>query len=116
MKMRVLSIGFLLYAAVLLVPHAGYADVKEITITVDGSGFHPSKVSVEKGEAVKLIFIRNTDTTCITKVVIPDLDIDQELPLNEPVAINISPDKSGSIGFICPMKMLKGEITVTEKK
>lgn len=116
MKRKILPIVCLLCAAILLIPHAGYADVKEISITVDGSGFTPPEVTVEKGKAVKLIFTRTTDVTCVTKIVIPDLDIDKELPLNEPVAINISPDKSGSIGFACPMDMLKGKIAVTEKE
>ncbi len=116
MKRMILLIVGLLWTAALLNPHIGFADVKEITIIVDTSGFNPSKITVEKGKATRLVFIRKTDTTCVTKVVIPDLDINQEVPLNKPVAINIQPDKSGSIGFICPMKMLKGEIKVTEKK
>ncbi len=116
MKRVILSIVCLLWSTALFNHHAGYAKTKDITITINVDGFNPSKITVEKGKAARLVFIRKTDKTCATKVLIPDLNINRELPLNKPVVINIQPEKSGVIGFACPMKMLKGEMRVTEKK
>jgi len=90
------------------------AEVNEIQIAVDESGFNPPSVKVSKGEPARLVFTRTTEKTCATKVVIPSLKISEDLPLNKPVSIDIKPEKSGEIGFACSMEMLKGKIDVTE--
>ncbi len=116
MKRKNPLVASLLLSVALLIPGTGYAETKEITITITEDGFTPPNVTVEKGEVTKLLFIRKVKKTCITKIVIPDLEINKELPLNKTVAIEITPEKSGVIGFSCPMNMIKGEVKVTDKK
>lgn len=95
-------------------PPVARAEANEFRITVDESGFNPPLIKVATGKPARLVFTRTTEKTCATKVVIPSLKISEDLPLNKPVTIDIKPDKSGKIGFACPMDMLKGKIDVTE--
>lgn len=81
-------------------------------ITVDNMGFHPGLLSVRQGSPVTLVVTRTTDQTCAREIVIPSLDIREELPLDQPVEIGLSPDKKGNIRFTCGMNMLTGVIRV----
>jgi len=56
--------------------------------------------------------VRTTDKTCGTAVVFPSLNITPALPLNEPIVIEFTPQKSGDIAFSCGMNMLHGTIVV----
>jgi plastocyanin domain-containing protein len=79
------------------------------TITVDGAGFHPTRVSAKAGQTVTLVFRRVTDATCGTEVVFKDLGIKKALPLNQDVEIKLQA-KGSPIGFACGMDMMKGSI------
>jgi RND family efflux transporter MFP subunit len=79
-------------------------------VLVTEKGFEPAKVTVRAGEPVRITFVRTTDKTCATEVVFPSLNIRRPLPLNQPVAIEITPKSSGEIGFACGMNMLRGTI------
>ena len=46
------------------------------------------------------------------EVMIPDLNIKKDLPLNTPVEIPVKFDKEGKVGFQCGMAMVKGTINV----
>lgn len=112
MKKSIFFVLCFLWTTIALCPHAVYADVREISVTVDTDGFNPPLIKLKKGEQVRLIFTRKTDKTCATRVKIPDMEIDTELPLDEPVSLLIKPEKAGEIGFACPMDMLKGKLKV----
>ena len=59
--------------------------------------------------------MRTSETTCATEVVFASLNIRKALPLNEPVAIDFTPQKAGEIAFVCGMNMLKGRVVVTAR-
>jgi plastocyanin domain-containing protein len=61
-------------------------------------------------------FVRTTDQTCATEVVFPDLGINQKLPLNQPVKVDVPTDAAKTLTFQCGMGMYKGSVVVTEKK
>jgi plastocyanin domain-containing protein len=44
--------------------------------------------------------------------VFPSLNIKRPLPLNEPVVIEFTPQKSGEIALACRMNMLHGTVVV----
>jgi plastocyanin domain-containing protein len=67
---------------------------------------------VKKDEPVHLVVTRKTDATCATEIVIKDLNIKKELPLNKAVAIDFTPKKSGEIKYICGMDMMGGKLLV----
>lgn len=88
------------------------AGVQVAEIAVTEKGFEPDKVSLRAGVHARLTFLRTTDKTCGTEVVFPSLNIKRALPLNEPVAIEFTPAKTGDLAFACGMNMLKGTVVV----
>jgi cobalt-zinc-cadmium efflux system membrane fusion protein len=95
-------------------PHemAGKEAVDTPRVTITEKGFEPDRVSVPGGGPVRITFIRTTDNTCAKEITVPSLKIRRELPLNQPVNIEIKPQKSAEITFTCGMNMLKGAIMV----
>lgn len=91
--------------------HAAKA-VRTIDIAVTPAGFVPDSIAVKAGETVKLVVTRKTEQTCAKEVVIRDLGVNKALPLNVPVAFEITPKKAGKIRYACGMDMVAGTITV----
>jgi RND family efflux transporter MFP subunit len=87
-------------------------DMQEARVIVSEKGFEPSHVALRAGVPVRLTFVRTTDATCATEMLIPAFKIKRALPLNQPVAVEFMPQKSGDIDFVCGMNMLKGTIVV----
>jgi plastocyanin len=85
---------------------------RRIAITATNDGYSPASVDVKKGEAVVLVFTRKTPSECLAQIVIPDLNIKKDLPVDVPVEIPVKFDKEGKVGFQCGMAMLKGTINV----
>lgn len=83
-----------------------------VNIAVTKDGFTPSSFTVRKNILVRLTFVRKVEATCATDVVIPDYGIKRELPLNEPVTVEFTPEKAGPISFVCAMDMQRGKILV----
>jgi plastocyanin domain-containing protein len=84
-----------------------------VTLSVTENGFEPDRVRVKGGEPVKLVVTRKTDKTCATELVLPQHDINQKLPLGEPVEIAFTPEKSGELKYGCGMdQMISGVLLV----
>jgi plastocyanin domain-containing protein len=86
---------------------------RRIAITASSEGYAPATVEAKKGEQVVLVFTRTTKSDCLAEVVIPDLNVKKELPLNTPVEIPVKLDKEGKVPFQCGMAMVKGTINVS---
>ena len=86
--------------------------VQTIKVSLTKDGYKPASVTVSKGTPVRLTFVRQVEQTCGTEVVIATLNIRRDLPLNEPVVVEFTPDKPGTISFACGMNMLHGKIIV----
>ena len=87
-------------------------NIQSAKIVVNEQGFEPAKVPLRADTPARLTFIRTTDKTCGTEVVVPALKIKKALPLNEPVVIEFTPANTGEIAFACGMNMLKGMVVV----
>jgi RND family efflux transporter MFP subunit len=85
---------------------------QNVRITVSEKGFEPARVPLRAGAPMRLTFVRTTDATCATEIAIPALKIKRELPLNQPVAIDFTPEKPGEIAFACGMDMFTGTLVV----
>jgi plastocyanin domain-containing protein len=83
-----------------------------VRITVTKNGFEPFHVQAAKGKPLTLVITRVTDQTCATEIVIPDADLNVPLPLNQPVTVSFTPNRSGEIRYSCAMKMFQGVIDV----
>ena len=83
-----------------------------VNITVDKSGFNPSRIYAKRGRPITLVFNRTEDKTCATEVVIASEHIHKDLPLNASIPVVFMPSKAGDIHFACAMNMVTGTITV----
>lgn len=81
-------------------------------VTVSKNGFEPKWLGFKKGQAVRLAFIRTDEENCGDEIVFPKQNIRKNLPLNETVLVEFTPNESGEIGFTCGMDMLRGKILV----
>ena len=96
-------------------PRGGGANqrVQTAKIVVSERGFDPATLTLRAGVPAHLTFIRTTDKTCGEEVVFPSLKIRKDLPVNEPVIIELPPTKTGrKIAFACGMDMFRGTIVV----
>ncbi len=82
----------------------------EIAVTVNARGYEPAEVTAAAGQPVRLLFTRTTDEGCGQQLVFPDLDIRRDLPLNEPVAVDLTMPESGRVAFTCGMAMYQGAV------
>ena len=53
---------------------------------------------------------RTTDEGCGQELVFPSLGIKKALPLNQPIAIDVTMPASGKLAFTCGMDMMRGTI------
>jgi|SRR5579872_5571942 len=78
-----------------------------IKIVADENGYTPSTVTIAKGSPATLEFVRTSDKTCATEVVLPDLNVNKPLPLNTPVDISVPARDAKTYAFACGMGMHK---------
>jgi plastocyanin len=86
--------------------------VRVVDVEVTGDGFVPAKIKVKKGERVRLNVTRKTDKTCATEIVVTDYGINQPLPLNKTVTVELTPKSSGEIKYACAMGHIAGVLFV----
>jgi plastocyanin domain-containing protein len=98
-------------AAVAIMPLAGRAETpaaktpKTVQMTLSDAGVSPTEVKATKGETLRLAITRKTDATCVKQLVVQDYGINQPLPLNKTVFVDITPKAAGKVRFLCGMGM-----------
>ena len=108
--------GSVVYPAIgMAQDNSGKGSANATKIAVTEKGFEPDSVTVRANVPAKITFIRQTDKTCATEVVIPEYNIKRELPLNKPVVIEFTPKKAGDIAFACGMGMYHGKIVAQQQ-
>ncbi|HYO67284.1 MAG TPA: cupredoxin domain-containing protein [Archangium sp.] len=94
-------------------PAAKPGEPRTLALTVTEKGYEPSPVTLKQGEPVKLVLTRTTDHTCATEIVLEDYNINPPLPLNQPVEVAFTPNKTGKLVYGCAMgKMISGVFMV----
>jgi plastocyanin domain-containing protein len=86
--------------------------VQKVTVALTERGYEPTSLKLRRGVPAQVTFIRKVSATCGTQIVIVDYDIRRALPLNEPVLVEFTPKKSGTLAFTCGMGMLRGSLIV----
>src|SRR5512135_116371 len=85
----------------------GAGGVQEVAVTVKG-GYTPDIIVVKAGQPVRLHFNRQESSACSEMVLFPDFGKSANLPENQDVTVEITPDKAGEYGFQCQMGMMRG--------
>ncbi|MFE8601681.1 cupredoxin domain-containing protein [Archangium violaceum] len=94
-------------------PAAKPGEPRTIALSVTEKGYEPSPITLKQGEPVKLVMTRTTDHTCATEIVLEDYNINTPLPLNQPVEVAFTPNKTGKLVYGCAMgKMISGVFMV----
>ncbi len=75
-------------------------------------GYKPDSIRLLRGIPARITFVRQAEGTCGTEIVLPAQGIKRALPLNKPVVVTFTPNKSGEFSFSCGMGMLRGKILV----
>ncbi len=83
----------------------------EVDITVSG-GYSPEVISIPKDKPTKINFLRTDPSDCLSEVVLSDFKIRRELPMNQKVSIEVTPQRVGEYKFTCGMNMYHGKIIV----
>ena len=84
---------------------------QEIKVTVKGE-YSPDRIVLKKGRPVRLLFFREDDSECTAQVVIPDLNVKQDLAVKQETPVAFVPEKEGEFTFACGMDMMKGKLVV----
>lgn len=84
-----------------------------IDILVDG-GYKPEAIEIPVNKQTTLNFTRLDSNPCLEEVVLGDFKIKKSLPLNEKVAITLTPKKQGTFQFSCGMGMFHGKLIVRD--
>jgi len=74
--------------------------------------YSPSVLKAKVGKPVRINFRREESKDCSRFVKFPDLHIRKELPENETVVIEFTPERKGEYDFTCDMSMYQGKLIV----
>lgn len=122
-KILVLLIAVLLIAAIIWwffgrhQEKAVAADVsadsqdQKVKVEVNG-GYSPSTIVLKKGVPAELDFYRKDPSSCLERVVFPDMGINEKLPQNQLHQVKVDTSKAGEYEFACGMNMFHGKVIV----
>lgn len=83
-------------------------------IRVENGIYQPARVLATANEPLTLDFLRVDETACAEKVIFPDLEISEDLPLNKKYSLSLPALAPGEYVFHCQMKMYKGVLVVSD--
>lgn len=93
--------------------HQMEGGVHVVAIEAGAGGYDPSQIELVAGVPVRLVFTRTTTSPCLAQVMAPDFGIEPvDLPMNEAVAIEFTPETAGTFSFACGMNMVHGTVIV----
>lgn len=74
--------------------------------------YSPSVIKAKLKKPVRINFTRKESTECSRFVNFPDFKIRRELPENQTVTIEFTPDRRGEFIFTCDMSMYQGKLII----
>lgn len=83
-----------------------------ITVMVEDGTYQPSRIKLPAGEATNIQFLRRDETPCAATVLIPDIEINEDLPLNQVKTLSLPALSKGEYPFSCQMQMYRGTLIV----
>ncbi len=88
-------------------------DRQVIRITQKADGYFPNRLTVKKGQPVRLVIDSENSYTCASSFTMPKMGIRKILKPGENV-FEFVPEQSGPIPFSCTMGMFRGTIDVVD--
>lgn len=100
--------------AVALLVGAGQAATvpPEIEVLVTEDGYSPKRIDVRAGEQLRLKFVRKQWIGCTRALLIPALNVERDLPPDQPVVVRLPSLAPGVYPFKCGGGAIHGEIVV----
>lgn len=83
-----------------------------VEIEAGRMGYEPRRIHLEADVPARLVFTRTVENECSERITIPAYDVERDLPLGEPVAVEFTPTETGEIEFVCGMDMQRGTIAI----
>ncbi|MDH5728972.1 MAG: cupredoxin domain-containing protein [Gammaproteobacteria bacterium] len=83
-----------------------------ITVLVKDGVYTPSRIEVQAGEKLTLVFKREDPNPCAEKVVFNQLNLHQDLNLHKDNPLELSNLAPGKYDFNCQMGMYRGQLIV----
>ena len=96
-------------------PSADADQAQQVRVVVRG-GYYPCLIRARAGRPLRLVFDRQEDGECTSRVVFPGLGISASLPAFTQTAVEFTPDQPGAFGFSCGMEMIWGILLVDTGK
>lgn len=109
--MAVLAFSLALFASANAQTHKK-PKLQTARVVITENGYSRTSIKLRRGVPTKITFLRQTDATCATEVVISTYGIRRTLPLNTSVAVTFTPTRSGEFNFTCGMNMMRGKLIV----
>ena len=86
----------------------------DVTIEVKDGVYSPSAIQVNANQPVTLKFLRKDQTPCSETLLIPTLNISEQLKLNKVTQIHLPDIPPGDHAFHCQMQMYRGVLKVVQ--
>jgi P-type Cu+ transporter len=87
------------------------AGVQEVRVVVRG-GYSPDVIRARTGLPLRIVFDRQEDGDCSSRVVFTDLSLSRFLAPFAKTTVEFTPTRPGSYGFACGMNMIHGTVLV----
>jgi plastocyanin domain-containing protein len=86
---------------------------RHVKLKITSAGFEPKEILAKPGEILVLEVTRTTpDEVGANAIIVPDLGLQEQLPLNREVPITIHASDRGRIAFGCPMRPFSGAVVI----
>ena len=85
--------------------------VQQVEIAVKGA-YVPNLIRVRQGVPLRLVFDRQENSDCTSRVVFPDFGVSKSLAAFGKTAVDLLPKTAGEFGFACGMNMVHGTLIV----
>lgn len=112
----ILSILFIAFVAISTNAQTGQTSrkskVQKATVLITEQGYSKSTIKLKRGVPVQITFLRQTDKTCATEVVVAEYGVRRPVPLNVPTVIAFTPKRNGEFSFACGMNMMRGKLII----
>lgn len=90
----------------------GSDGVQEVTVEIANGVYRPNILKARPGAPLRIHLVVRDRHSCATKLLVPDLGLDFDLPSAGAADLTIPAAQPGSYLFTCGQKMVKGSIVV----